>query len=313
MRLFMNSILRTSPIFSFFPKMFSSSSLLLSSVIETKASSEPLIKKELYFDRKVARLVLNSPQRRNALSLNLMEHLRKELKDLDSNMKVRAVIIASEGKVFSAGHDLNELSAESGPSNHKRVFSKCIELMETIQHISLPAGSEVDFVFIYVTLSSVSSTEVDGLVTAAGTQLVGTCDIVVATKRSTFSCPGIKIGLFCNTPGIALARNLPRKLAMDMLLTAREITATEALNAGFISRMIEDGKAKEEALAICEEICKYSRHICALGKGFLLHKIEQNINTANRQGAAIMCNNLKLPDAKEGISAFLEKRKPQWL
>uniref|UniRef100_A0A914LPI1 Enoyl-CoA hydratase domain-containing protein 3, mitochondrial n=1 Tax=Meloidogyne incognita TaxID=6306 RepID=A0A914LPI1_MELIC len=123
----------------------------------------------------------------------------------------------------------------------------------------------------------------------------------------------IKIGLFCNTPGIALARNLPRKLAMDMLLTAREITAQEALNFGLISRLVEDGKAKEEVLSISEEICKYSRNICGLGKAFFYTQIEQNIATANRQGATVMCNNLKLPDAKEGISAFLQKRKPKWV
>uniref|UniRef100_A0A1I8BFY5 Enoyl-CoA hydratase domain-containing protein 3, mitochondrial n=1 Tax=Meloidogyne hapla TaxID=6305 RepID=A0A1I8BFY5_MELHA len=277
-------------------KLFSSTSLL-STIIEPKEkNSEPLIKQEWHLDGKVARLILNCAKRRNALSLDLMETLRKELRELDSNMKVRTIIIASEGNVFSAGHDLNELTAESGPSSHKRVFNKCVELMETIQNISLPVIAEVD-----------------GLVTAAATQLVATCDVVVATRRSTFSCPGIKIGLFCNTPGIALARNLPRKLAMDMLLTAREITAEEALNFGLISRILEDGKAKNEALAISEEICKYSRHICGLGKSFFYTQIEQNINTANKQGATTMCNNLKLPDAKEGISAFLEKRKPKWV
>nr|CAD2169458.1 unnamed protein product [Meloidogyne enterolobii] len=286
--------LRCSPFFSN-PRLFSSSTFLLSS-ISKEEGSQPLIKQEFHLDGKVARLVLNCPRRRNALSLDLMEGLRKQLKELDNNMKIRTIIIASEGNVFSAGHDLNELTAESGPSSHKRVFNKCVELMETLQNISLPVIAEVD-----------------GLVTAAATQLVGSCDIVAATKRSTFSCPGIKIGLFCNTPGIALARNLPRKLAMDMLLTAREITAQEALNFGLISRLVEDGKAKEEVLAISEEICKYSRHICDLGKAFFYTQIEQNIATANRQGATVMCNNLKLPDAKEGISAFLQKRKPKWV
>ena len=232
---------------------------------------EPTIKKEWHADGKIARLILNNPSRRNPLSLGLLTLLHEELLALNANQTARAIILAAAGEnVYSAGHDLKELTTEAGARQHQKVFGKCIELMEAIQQIQLPVIAEVD-----------------GLVTAAGSQLVASCDIVVATRRSTFSCPGVKIGLFCNTPGIALARNLPRKLLLDMLLTSRAIDAQEAQQAGLVSRVVDDGQgqAQAEAMRVAEAICQASRPVCALGKTFFYAQVERSVNTANRSHA----------------------------
>lgn len=224
-----------------------------------------------------------------------MGTLLEKLKNVETRTEARVVILAGQGSAFSAGHNLAELASECGAEQHRKLFAKCIELMEWIQQMKLPVIAEIE-----------------GIVAAAGCQLMASTDIVIASETSSFLCPGIKVGLFCSTPGIPLARNIPRKIAMDMLLTARALDANEALRAGLVSRVSPKGEAKAEALNVANEIIKFSKPVIAMGKAFFYTQIELNVHTANRQGAAVMCENLKLKDAQEGISAFLEKRKPQW-
>jgi len=254
-----------------------------------------LLGRELYLDNKVVRLVFKSAKNRNALSLELMELLRKELHEVDKIPKVRAVILAGEGPSFSAGHDLKQLTCESGVAKHKEIFAKCTELMSLIRRMHLPVIAEVD-----------------GVAAAAGCQLVASCDIVIASENSSFSVPGLKAGLFCSTPGIPLGRNIPDKLAMDMLLTARTITAKEAMEAGLVSRVVPKGEARFEALRITEEITNMSRSVTALGKAFYYSQKELPLAEAYRLGESVMTENLKFRDCQEGIDAFIKKRIPNW-
>jgi len=267
-----------------------------SATTDVKPIAEEFFDRELLFDQQVVRLVLRSPKRRNALSLEMMEKLTKELREIDSIQKLRAVIIAAEGPAFSAGHDLRELTSSSTPSEHRNIFKRCTELMQQIQQMQLPVIAEVD-----------------GVAAAAGCQLVAQCDLAVASERSTFSVPGLKAGLFCSTPGIPLVRNVSRKTAMDMLLTARTLSAQEALAVGLISRVaIAPDTAASEAMKMAEQILSMSRSVIALGKAFFYSQVELDQNAAYRQGEAVMCANLKLRDCQEGIAAFIEKRKANW-
>ncbi|KAI1724100.1 enoyl-CoA hydratase/isomerase domain-containing protein [Ditylenchus destructor] len=257
-----------------------------------------LLKQELHCEDRVARLVLNNAKGRNVLSYDMMNELHRQLQNLDKNEAMRVVILAAEGPAFSAGHDLKELTERPGVDYHKKVFKKCTELMQLIQNMKLPVIAEVN-----------------GVAAAAGCQLVASCDIVVASEQSTFSVPGLRAGIFCSTPGIPLARNVPRKLAMDMLLTARSITASEALRAGLVSRVVPNGQEKDESLRVAEPILNMSRSVTALGKAFFYSQIEQvNMNGVYRQGEAVMCENLKMADAQKGIKSFIakEKQTPKW-
>jgi enoyl-CoA hydratase/carnithine racemase len=223
------------------------------------------ISRELYLENQIVRLVLNAPKKRNSLSLSLMEALHSELKAIDRIEKVRAVILAGEGPAFSAGHNLKELTEQPGTDMHRKVFSQCTRLMQLIQHMQLPVIAEVE-----------------GVAAAAGCQLVSTCDVVVASENASFSVPGLKAGIFCSTPGIPLIRNVPRKIAMDMLLTARQLSAEEALKAGLVSRIAKAGEARIVALQVAEEIMKMSRSVTALGKSFFYAQLEMKVADAYR-------------------------------
>uniref|UniRef100_A0AC34R769 Enoyl-CoA hydratase domain-containing protein 3, mitochondrial n=1 Tax=Panagrolaimus sp. JU765 TaxID=591449 RepID=A0AC34R769_9BILA len=284
-------------------KVFKSSPLLsISRTFASTTTSSPehgnhdLFEREVYLENRVARIVLNAPKIRNSLSFNLMDSLLKELKGMNEIQKLRAVIIAGKGPAFSAGHDLKELTSQTGVDYHKKLFAKCSELMSFVQHMQLPVIAEVD-----------------GVAAAAGCQLVSSCDVVVASPKSTFMVPGQKVGLFCSTPGIALVRTVSRKIAMDMLLTARSITAQEALQAGLVSRISKEGEEPRiEALKVAEQICQFSRSVTALGKLFFYTQVELSQRDAYRYGEAVMVENLKLKDAQEGIDAFIKKRHPEF-
>ncbi|KAE9554741.1 hypothetical protein FO519_002069 [Halicephalobus sp. NKZ332] len=274
---------------------FSVNARLLSSTTETSAKPE-LFERELYLENKVVRLVLNAPKIRNSLSFTLMDSLLHELKEMDKIQKLRAVIIAGKGPAFSAGHDLKELTTETGVDYHRKLFSKCSELMTFVQQMQLPVIAEVD-----------------GVAAAAGCQLVSSCDVVVASPKSTFMVPGQRVGLFCSTPAIPLVRNISRKVAMDMLLTARAITAQEALQAGLVSRISnEDEEPRFEALKVAEQICQFSRSVTGLGKIFFYTQVELPQRDAYRFGEAVMVENLKMKDTQEGIDAFIKKRHPEF-
>uniref|UniRef100_A0A7E4V6J0 Enoyl-CoA hydratase domain-containing protein 3, mitochondrial n=1 Tax=Panagrellus redivivus TaxID=6233 RepID=A0A7E4V6J0_PANRE len=262
--------------------------------------SEPgendLFERELYLGNKVVRLVLNAPKIRNSLSLELIQALQKELSGIDKVQKVRAVIIAGKGPAFSAGHDLKQLTTATGSDYHRQIFAECTKLLSFIQQMQVPVIAEVD-----------------GVAAAAGCQLVASCDVVVASPKSTFSVPGQRVGLFCSTPGVALVRNIPRKLALDMLLTGRAINAQEALQAGLISRISPEGEEPRfEALKVAESILDYSRSVTALGKLFFYTQTEVSQRDAYRYGESVMVENLKMADAQEGIQSFIGKRAPEF-
>jgi len=259
------------------------------------SESEEILKKELYFGNQVLRLILNDPKKRNALSLRLLETLHSELASCDQISKLRAIIIAASPPVFSAGHDLRELRSSEGQAKHVQIMSKCSELMNLIQDMQLPVIAEVK-----------------GVAAAAGCQLAASCDIVIAADNAKFSVPGAKAGIFCSTPGVALARAVPRKVAMDMLLTGDPISAQDALRAGLVSRIVAESKVEEEALNVAEKILALSRPVVGLGKTFFHLQVGMNRHDAYRHGERVMVENLRLADTQEGISAFVEKRAPVW-
>ena len=241
----------------------------------------------------VKTITLNNPKTRNALSLEMMIELNKAFGSVKDHEK--CIVLASKGPVFSAGHNLKELDEESGTEHHKLVFSKCTQLMNTIHNLSIPLVGRVH-----------------ALAAAAGCQLVGMCDVVVAAESATFSTPGINFGLFCSTPGIAVARAVPHKLALYMLLTGKPITSQEALNGGLVSKVVPDDKLDEELEAVVCNITAKSLPVLKLGKKFYNEQIQMGLMEAYKCGEDAMVNNLKLPDGKEGIAAFKQKRKPTW-
>ncbi|XP_076862991.1 enoyl-CoA hydratase domain-containing protein 3, mitochondrial [Brachyhypopomus gauderio] len=243
----------------------------------------------------IRRIVLNNPKKRNALSLAMLTSLREDiLTDVD-NVDLRVIIISARGPVFSSGHDLKELTSSHGRDHHTSVFRACSEVMTLIQDLPVPVIAMVN-----------------GIATAAGCQLVASCDIAVATEKSTFATPGVNVGLFCSTPGVALGRAVPRKVAMEMLFTGRPITAQEALLHGLVSKVVSEERLEEEALGMARRVCESSRPVVALGKAAFQRQMAQSRDAAYATAAAVMVENLALRDGQEGITAFLEKRRPMW-
>ncbi|KAI2665642.1 Enoyl-CoA hydratase domain-containing protein 3, mitochondrial [Labeo rohita] len=237
----------------------------------------------------IRRIILNNPEKRNALSLAMLESLRENLlTDSQTDDLPR-------GPVFSAGHDLKELTAAQGRDYHSRVFQTCSEVMTLIQDIPVPVIAMVN-----------------GIATAAGCQLVASCDIAVASDKSSFATPGVNVGLFCSTPGVAIGRAVPRKVAMEMLFTGHPISAQDALLHGLVSKVVCEEQLEEETLAIARRVCECSRPVVALGKAVFHRQMAQGRDAAYASAATAMVENLTLQDGQEGIRAFLEKRKPVW-
>ncbi|KAL3069568.1 hypothetical protein niasHT_031516 [Heterodera trifolii] len=264
--------------------------------VEQQQQQPSTTKTEWHLGNRVARLVMDD-KRVNSLSLSAMEMLHDTLRELDARPEVRVVILAASGPAYSGGHHLPELTAESGTEMHQKVFNKCLELMTFIRQMQLPVIAEVD-----------------GIVAAAGTQLVAACDIVIASGRASFNVAGVKLGLFCATPAVPLSRNLPPKIALDMLLTGRCLEANIAHKFGLVSRLVGTAELRRETLAAAQHICDNSRAVVGMGKAFFYAQLEQNEHDAYRQATATMCDNLKWRDAQEGISAFFTRprRQPQW-
>lgn len=219
----------------------------------------------------------------------------KEIKRNENNKDLRSIVLTSEpGKVFSAGHNLKELTS-SNDKLHKDVFETCSELMRAISESPVPVIAAID-----------------GVAAAAGCQLVLACDIAVCTERSSFSTPGVNLGIFCSTPGIPLVRNVSRKSAMYMLFTGLPVSGREAYECGLVSKVVPNDKLEEAVRRITDAINMKSRSIVHIGKTFLYEQIELDLSTAYSLGAKKMVNNLKMRDAQEGIRSFLEKRKPNW-
>uniref|UniRef100_A0A3Q2XF08 Enoyl-CoA hydratase domain-containing protein 3, mitochondrial n=1 Tax=Hippocampus comes TaxID=109280 RepID=A0A3Q2XF08_HIPCM len=241
------------------------------------------------------RIILNNPRKRNALSLSMLESLREDiLTDVDSP-DLRVIIISAEGPVFSSGHDLKELTSAQGREYHTRVFHTCAQVMTLIQDVPVPVIAMVN-----------------GVATAAGCQLVASCDVALASDKSTFATPGVNVGLFCSTPAVAIGRAVPRKVAMEMLFTGTPISAHEALVHGLLSKVVPEERLEAETLAIAQRVCGASRPVVALGKAAFQRQMSQGRDAAYASASKVMVDNLALRDGQEGIRAFIEKRKPVW-
>lgn len=243
----------------------------------------------------IRRIILNNPKKRNALSLSMLESLKENiLTDID-NPELRVIIISARGPVFSSGHDLKELTSAQGQDHHRKVFKTCAEVMTLVQDIPVPVIAMVN-----------------GVATAAGCQLVASCDIAVATEKSTFATPGVNVGLFCSTPAVAIGRAVPRKVAMEMLFTGTPISAHDALLHGLVSKVVPEERLEEETASIARRVCESSRPVVALGKATFHRQMSQGRDAAYAIASKVMVDNLSLRDGQEGIRAFVEKRKPVW-
>lgn len=238
-------------------------------------------------------IVLNDVKKRNALSLGMLKEIQEKLyKDTED---LRVIILTHNGPVFSAGHDLKELTSKEGREYHAQVFSTCTSMMSSLQDLPVPI------------IASVS-----GLATAAGCQLVASCDIAIATEKSGFATPGVNVGLFCSTPAVAVGRSVPRKVAMEMLFTGEPITAQEALQHGLISRVVPNDQLEDTTMKIARKICETSKSVVALGKRTFYRQIALDRKQAYNLTEQVMVENLSYTDGQEGIRAFIEKRKPVW-
>jgi enoyl-CoA hydratase/carnithine racemase len=248
----------------------------------------------------IAVLTLNRPQARNTLSEAMLAALREELASLAGNKRIRAVVLAAHGPAFSAGHDLKELSAhrtdaDGGRSYTRGIMESCSAMMLAILRLPQPVIAAVE-----------------ATATAAGCQLVATCDLAVASTTAKFCTPGVQIGLFCSTPMVALSRNVARKHALEMLLTGDMISAEDAYRMGLVNRVVEPGKAREEALKLARKIAATSAAAVKFGKEAFYRQLEMGVADAYDHATEVMVQNMMARDAEEGISAFVEKRAPTW-
>ena len=239
-------------------------------------------------------ITLNRPDRRNALSLELMLDLIRALDQAAADPSVRAIILASTGKVFSSGHDLSEMTGRN-VANYRRIFDVCTELMTKIQSIPQPVIAQVQ-----------------GVATAAGCQLVSTCDLAIASDDAQFATPGVKIGLFCTTPMVALSRAVGRKRALEMLLTGKMVDAATAAEWGLINRAVPADQLESETRRLACQIAQASSFTVALGKQAYYTQIDLDQPKAYAYAKEVMTMNSLADDAQEGISAFLEKRAACW-
>jgi len=242
----------------------------------------------------VAIITLNRPQRRNALSLELMTELIDCLNLIGRERTLRAVILAAAGKVFSSGHDLSEMVGRD-INDYRQVFDVCTELMTRIQSIPQPVIAEVQ-----------------GIATAAGCQLVATCDLAVASDQAAFATPGVKIGLFCTTPMVALTRAVGRKRALQMLMTGEMVDATTAADWGLVNMVVPAAELAERTRNLAARIADASSLTVALGKQAFYTQIDLDQPKAYAYAKEVMSMNALAADAQEGISAFLEKRQACW-
>ena len=243
----------------------------------------------------VLRLTLNRPQARNALSVELMMTLVDTLQRAASEPAARVVVITGAGPAFCAGHDLRELREDPRRETYQRVFALCSELMLTIVGLPKPVIAEVH-----------------GVATAAGCQLVATCDLAVAAEEARFATPGVNIGLFCSTPMVALSRAVGRKAAMDMLLTGELIDAATARSLGLVNRVVPREGLRDAVDALACKIAGKSALTVKIGKEAFYRQAELDLAAAYRYAAEVMTTNMLAEDAGEGIDAFLAKRPPVW-
>jgi enoyl-CoA hydratase/carnithine racemase len=248
----------------------------------------------------IAVLTLNRPQARNSLSEALIAELADALGKIATERSLRAVVLAANGPAFCSGHDLKELTAhrsapDRGREYFRHVMESCSAMMQAIVHLPKPVIAAVN-----------------GTATAAGCQLVASCDLAVASAAATFATPGVDIGLFCSTPMVALSRNVAPKHAMEMLLTGEAVSAEGAQRIGLVNRVVPAGRERDEALALAREIASKSALTVKIGKEAFYRQLEMNLADAYAYASQTMVENMLARDAEEGIGAFIEKRSPKW-
>ncbi len=243
---------------------------------------------------RVAVLTLNQPARRNVLSRAMLASLKEQFARIASDSMIRAVVIRAAGPAFSAGHDLRELVGAT-EAEHRELFALCTEVMEAVRKLPQPVIAQVQ-----------------GMATAAGCQLVATCDLVVASDSAAFATPGVKIGLFCSTPAVAVSRAVPTKKAMEMLLTGEPITAWAAAEIGLVNRVVPPDRLEAETMNLARQIIAASADVLGIGKRTFYEQLPLDRPAAYELTERVMVENAQTPNAREGMAAFLEKRPPQW-
>ena len=248
----------------------------------------------------VLRLVLNDLDSKNSLSEKMMNSLMDAISSASKEKSVKVIVIAANGNVFSAGHNLKDITEarsndDYGDAYFNKLFDTCSSLMKMIVSCSKPVIAEVN-----------------GVATAAGCQLVASCDLAIASKDSKFATPGVNIGLFCSTPMVALSRNVHKKNAMEMLLTGDMIGSVKAKEIGLINDFVEAEKLTKTVMALADKIASKSSSTVATGKKAFYEQAEMSLSKAYEYTSEVMKNNLLRDDAKEGISAFIDKRSPDW-
>ncbi len=248
----------------------------------------------------IAILVLNRPQARNSLSEALLGALSAAFTDIAADRSIRAVVLAANGPAFCAGHDLKELTArrsdaDGGRAYFRHIMNVCSAMMQQIVNLPQPVIAAVQ-----------------GVASAAGCQLVASCDLAIASSAAKFATPGVDIGLFCSTPMVALSRNVPRKHAMEMLLTGDMVAADHAARIGLINRVVAPGEERNAALALAQQIASKSSYVLKIGKQAFYRQAELGLAEAYDYASEVMTENMMARDAEEGICAFIEKRDPKW-
>lgn len=248
----------------------------------------------------IAHLKMNTPERLNALSDEMLEALQSELDTLRDDRTIRAVILSGAGKAFCAGHDLKQMTAgrqaeDGGKAYFTDLFNRCARMMMSIQSLPQPVIAQVH-----------------GIATAAGCQLVATCDLAVAAEGTRFGVNGVNIGLFCSTPMVALSRNIPRKLAFEMLTTGDFISAERAAALGLVNRVVPETLLEHETLSLAEQLASKLGAAVKIGKQAFYQQLQMPLDQAYAYTGGVMAENMLHRDTEEGISAFIEKRPPDW-
>jgi enoyl-CoA hydratase/carnithine racemase len=269
-----------------------------SRVARASEPSQPILLREKIGS--IAVLTLNRPAARNSLSEALIAELHGALDEIRDDRSVRAVVIAANGPAYSAGHDMKELTARrSDPDRGRAYFAQlmnaCSAMMQAVVHLPKPVVASVQ-----------------GIATAAGCQLVASCDLAVASEAASFATPGVDIGLFCSTPMVALSRNVPRKMAMEMLLTGDLVDAKTAKAIGLINHVATHDELRVATMRLAHKVASKSRATVKLGKEAFYRQLEMPLSEAYDYASEVMTRNMMMTDAGEGIGAFIDKRNPKW-
>jgi len=259
----------------------------------TKETSETLVLRN--DGNGISNLTINRPKSYNALSIDCMEAIMKELRSISEDSSIKVVIISGSGKGFCAGHDMKDLRANPEKSFYEKTFNTSSKMMMSIINYPKPVIAKVH-----------------GIATAAGCQLVATCDLAVAEENARFATPGVNIGLFCSTPMVGLSRNVTRKHAMEMLLTGDFISAERAYEIGLINRVVPQEELDDSTLELAQKIASKSPLTLRIGKKAFYEQLGKDLMSAYEYCSKVMVENMMARDAEEGIDAFLEKRKPVW-